>query len=678
MAGEAMRGVVFHGVVYYIDPRSNDRDLIRLLLDSNGGKEANSAQKATRLIVEPHHFASFNQIKWSAHGAYSPIVVTPEWVYSSVKCGVKRPSQSYSADPALFLSSIVVSASALPAIHTNFLRDSVTKYGGQWLPTPTDDVTHLVVDPIVIERGDDSPGPITSVDWVIHSLAQETLLPMGPYEFKLQPGKETVSAARRFCESLSFSHHEDDELNAKTSIISVGPIPSLPAEILGKIFVDFRDEALCASSPSLTRDVLTVSHICSHWRSVAHITTELWTHLHLQFHSEWDYRAILKPVKEWFARSQPRALSLRIRSCCPGSKNPIISFLLTHASRIRELSLELPPAHFIPFLRAPAGSFPLLENLTMWVASQAYRPWDPCLSENEYFDEAFEDPGPAAIDEMTLWEHLTPTTSLRDAPRLQKMKLRAASPLSLSLRVLPVGWGTLTELDFVCVTLDNFDAACLLRECTRLERINFMTENTFDPDPDMSPLPCVRLPHLTVVRWSAWSDNASSSVFDGLILPRLETLTLRDGSETFLRRMYTTSPFALRELSLSSTTFAFLSTFLPAMPSLVSFSASLSTTDEFLVFLTNDEQQRHLVLPNLENLDVRHFDKHFSASAVLSMLESRWRTTPLARVKLDTSGSGPRVPAPVHLRDRLIELVEEGLKLEYNCDRGDRASGEAS
>ncbi|KAF7374711.1 hypothetical protein MSAN_00356300 [Mycena sanguinolenta] len=610
---------IFHGVVYHIDSRCDDYNLIRLLLKHNGGKEKSPHfTHPTRIIVDPQHFASFEPSKFSAYDIPRPIAVTPEWVYSSVKCGVKRPSQHYSADPALFFSSTVVSASGLSDTHNDFLRGNVMKYGGQWFPTLTDEVTHLIVDP----TSDYDPGlfrpVLLSLDWVLESLAAEVLLPTAPYEFNPEPGRGIVSAARRFCEALSFPHElADNKPNNKPLIRSGGPLPLLPFEILSKIFVAYHEEFFDASLLVKMR----VSQVCSYWRTVAHSTRELWTNLHLNFHCKKHYHCLRNVVEQWLARSHPRALSLTIRSCYPGAQNPIIQILLAHASRIHNLSLELPAAHFVPLFHAPTGSFPLLRNLTISIISIEDSIYDPesGFPRCEYFEEHFPDNCP---DEEALWETMaSPMTSLQDASRLQSIKIDGAAIHSLKLRVFPLAWGTLTDLDFASLTLTVRDTMRLLPQCIRLERLKLATEGS--PNLILPLRPRARLPQLTEVHWSRFDDDGVY-ISDQLILPRLTILYLSEGSWEGVLRLYANSSFALRELSLDMhITFSLLSAFLREMPSLVSLilSWSLRTTDEFLAFLTYDEQH-NAILPNLEKLDISHSE---SASAVLHMVESRWR-----------------------------------------------------
>ncbi|KAJ6513029.1 hypothetical protein C8R45DRAFT_1206951 [Mycena sanguinolenta] len=646
---------IFDGVVYHIDPPCKDRDLIRLLLKYNGGEEeSHHHTHPTRIIVDPQHFASFEPSKFSAYNRPRPIVVTPEWVYSSVTRCMWREKAYYSADPALYFSSIVILALGLSTVLTDFLRDAVTKRGGEWLPTLTDQVTHLILDdtPGHCDLGDFRPICL-SVDWVLDSLIKDVLLPSAPYEFSPKFGKEIISTSPGFCEAPSLSQEKEADKSefVKTSIVSGGPMPLLPFEILSRIFVEFHYEFFDA--PLFVK--MRVSQVCSYWRNVAHSTRELWTRLALNFHC----KKTLPPYTKRFG-------TMAGPDCYPGAEKPIIPILLAHASRICDLSLELPAAHFVPLFQAPTGSFPLLRNLTVSIISMEDSIHDPesGFSRFDYSEEHFPDSGP---EEEALWETMaSPMTALQDARRLQRIKIDGAAIHSLKLRIFPLAWGTLTDLDFTSLTLTVSDTMRILPQCTRLERLKLATEG--GPNLILPVRPRARLPQLTEVHWSRFGDDGVS-ISDQLILPRLTILSLDQGSWEGVLRLSANSSFALRELSLDvHTTFPLLSALLREMMFLVSlrFFWSLRTTctDEFLAFLTYDEQ-RNPILPHLENLDIWHSG---SASAVLVMVESRWRTTPFAQCKIHTDKQGARMAGPANVRNRLVELVEEGLYLEYNCD----------
>ncbi|KAJ7851551.1 hypothetical protein B0H13DRAFT_2360038 [Mycena leptocephala] len=125
-------GELFRGVVYHIGTCTDGGDLIGLLLERNGATEASTPKVATRIITDHEHFLIFQDMGCTA------FMVTAEWVYSTVKAGVKRPSHHYSADPAMFISSIVVSVFGLPVANAEAIGTVITEYGGQWSPTLAD------------------------------------------------------------------------------------------------------------------------------------------------------------------------------------------------------------------------------------------------------------------------------------------------------------------------------------------------------------------------------------------------------------------------------------------------------------------------------------------------------------------------------------------------------------
>ncbi|KAJ7767769.1 hypothetical protein B0H16DRAFT_1520704 [Mycena metata] len=103
---------IFEGVRYYIDTCSNAEQIAHLL-DIHGGKRTargtrKYASNATRVIVEPTRFEKCTR-KMRKEDSRA-LLVTPEWVYTSVKAGNKQPSQYYSPDPSMFFSSVVISA----------------------------------------------------------------------------------------------------------------------------------------------------------------------------------------------------------------------------------------------------------------------------------------------------------------------------------------------------------------------------------------------------------------------------------------------------------------------------------------------------------------------------------------------------------------------------------------
>ncbi|KAF7374709.1 hypothetical protein MSAN_00356100 [Mycena sanguinolenta] len=118
-------------------------------------------------------------------------------------------------------------------------------------------------------------------------------------------------------------------------------------------------------------------------------------------------------------------------------------------------------------------------------------------------------------------------TLLQAAPRLWSLKMEGTGFPCLDLHIFPLGWGTLTNLDLGFLAFYVSDSLRLLALCTRLERVNFVTEGPAD----VSVLwqPPVRLPQLTALEWFGLRYNGIS-LFRRFSRPHPETLTLRDAS----------------------------------------------------------------------------------------------------------------------------------------------------
>ncbi|KAJ7895267.1 hypothetical protein B0H14DRAFT_3426414 [Mycena olivaceomarginata] len=134
------------------------------------------------------------------------------------------------------------------------------------------------------------------------------------------------------------------------------------------------------------------------------------------FYSKGHYRHLHQLFEQWEARSRPRGLVLAVCSCYPTANNPIVDLLLSNASRICELTLSLSADHFHQFLQAPAGSFPILEKLTMIVIPKAETVYD-ASSGLSWYESPSDYPNEDDPDGGDLWESMAGSiTSLEDLP----------------------------------------------------------------------------------------------------------------------------------------------------------------------------------------------------------------------------------------------------------------------
>ncbi|KAJ7767812.1 hypothetical protein B0H16DRAFT_1787454 [Mycena metata] len=655
---------IFQGVEYYIDACCN-ADQIARLLDIHGGKRTRTRKLATRIIVEPAGFKMCAREKKKE--GLKAILVTPEWVYSSVKAGNKQPPQHYSPDPSMFFSSVIISAVGLSDSQAASIGAEVARRGGQWLTTLTDNVTHLISKTELDFPASDNFYPIhVSHRWVLESLGQGFLLPAAPFEFS--PSHEHnnpfFSAARRFCQSIvsQTNAHTTVSISRRTIRLRGPRLPVLPFEVLSTIFIEFRDITLDSLHPMAA--LLPISQVSTRWRTIAHSTTALWAHMTLEFHTQERFDCLHQLIGQWAARSQPRPLSVTVRSCYPATENPIIHFILSHASRIRDLSLNLPEDHFHPLLKAPAGSFLVLEALTLTIIQKEHTIYDPTsgLSRAEYFrypPECNDDP-----DEGILWDSLHPQLNvLANLPSLRTITIDSGgSYTNLDPHMLPLLWHNLSTIDFSSLCINVLDTAYLLLLCTGTQTLRFSTDN--DVGDSMPPIAVVTLP-LTSLEWIGFDVNAHT-IFAPLTLPLLTTLDLRAACEETVLSLYERSSFALQSLKLCFTYVSFLpfSAFLRTMPSLtvLELYTCIDITDGLLTFLTHDEGRR--VLPQLKRLIICRNGSRFSASVLLQMIESRWGSTPLAAVRIEPMTKGAQKHTGFVCR--IVELIEEGLEFGHD------------
>jgi hypothetical protein len=65
---------IFCGVIYHIDRSYDSGDLLRILLEENGAKAADTVKNTTRIIVDPAHFTTYER-KYNAE-----ILTVRPWV----------------------------------------------------------------------------------------------------------------------------------------------------------------------------------------------------------------------------------------------------------------------------------------------------------------------------------------------------------------------------------------------------------------------------------------------------------------------------------------------------------------------------------------------------------------------------------------------------------------------
>ncbi|KAJ7113325.1 hypothetical protein C8R43DRAFT_1113267 [Mycena crocata] len=553
------KGRLFHGTEYMIRLSTNEQEILHLrrLLNDNGATDreclSSPEYHCTRVITDAANFASFMEPKWKA------VIVNPQWVYRSHMSGFKEPSQFYSADPAMIFSSIVLSAFRVTPDIADFLRVQTTKYGGQWLPSITSNVTH------VISETDDFDS-----------------IGLQPIVVPLQLFSESVALhTLRFPQSAAFSSASftspavataaTDQIEGKPA----RPLPYIPFEILAEIFISVR-ELLLEGWKLSTTSLLRLTQVCRRWRNVAHSTGELWTSLSFEFHSKRRFRRFNNLLGAWVARSGTRALQIELCSCYPRDHNPAIDFILSHASRIRELSVKLPEPQLLPLLEAAPGSFPILEKISLTIIAEGKALYDPAsgVSRDIWFQGVDFD---LDCDTGSLWPLVEQVSVLENTPRLRSFTIDAGI-YDLGLDTLPLVWGNLTVFDLTSVSVNIADAVYILPMCTALVRLRFWTHGfPLLNAPLVNP---VTIPNLQTLEWTGDKEHCYI-VFGALVVPRLTSLHFSEArDEKIIYLLRARAGFSLENLVLSSfhLTFTAFSMFLRHMPSLTSLELNKSIT----------------------------------------------------------------------------------------------------
>ncbi|KAJ7607752.1 hypothetical protein FB45DRAFT_1067774 [Roridomyces roridus] len=683
---------IFRGVVYLLDvgdkAEPTGYHTLRRLLDEHGAKETQSFSfkaPATHIITTSDRY-----MRETCQG--NGVIVTTEWVYSSVKTGAQRPTQYYSADPALFLSSFVLSTREIASSCMPRERNQVIEYGGEWLDAPADHTTHIISN-----KTDSVPGPvIVSIKSLRASLASKGRL---PHPSDCVVDGQNVSAAHFYCHGLLAQ-------NPAPIVVTPTPpnrrlcLPDFPCEIVMDIFLAYQTEALATRPvPHLDlsemagrlgikvpyrprpprfhymRAILLLTHVCGRWRSIAHYTADLWTDIQYHFHCEDTRQRRLNLVALWMERSSSREVSLKIQSCIPGARNPVVDFITANAARIRSLHLKLPEPHFQHLLQTPPGSFTALGFLKLEVMHKSATVFKSSsgLSRDLYFAERnFADGGPD--EPRVLWDSVTtPFTAFQRAPRLRSFVLDAWAVFNKRCMFDIVPWSNLTEVDFQFVTLGAQDIGDLLPRLTRARKVELQMDGRqgkFMPAvPRKITLPIVSL------KWDSSNQVDYSSVFTHLVLPNLKSLDMWNSTGCQgLYDLWVQSGCKLETLSVHESYVGYpgFSQCLAVVPSLTSLTLYHGDliTDELLESLAYNSSTQ-FILPNLKILKLEWVQDQpmYSEQVMMKMVESRWKKTPLRKVLITPSWKLGTTAADVAEHDRIIQrakrLVKAGLKFNY-------------
>ncbi|KAJ7144194.1 hypothetical protein C8R44DRAFT_846132 [Mycena epipterygia] len=172
---------------------------------------------------------------------------------------------------------------------------------------------------------------------------------------------------------LACTNHEIQQLDPRHSTllsavevyrVALAPHKLLPIDVLREIFLSAARplpanlNLVVSSHFGLLSEIrLVLCQICSHWRSIALETPELWSDVRIDFPFT-PSRCLLEVFRIWLTRSGQRALSLHVTGV---TKDATKEQLACHSHRFRSLCIR--PDN--PFLALPAGAVDRLETLEL-------------------------------------------------------------------------------------------------------------------------------------------------------------------------------------------------------------------------------------------------------------------------------------------------------------------------
>ncbi|KAJ7656105.1 hypothetical protein DFH06DRAFT_1132585 [Mycena polygramma] len=384
---------------------------------------------------------------------------------------------------------------------------------------------------------------------------------------------------------------------------------SLPAEILGQIFIDCRDDNLDepwyeTTDPYHAPTVLT--QVCSRWRLVALHTPQLWNNVPLLTDAFADGREIF--VKEILDRSRHVPLSITLASPPDWStmgddrERRWLDLVWDSSYRLRHISLDI------------------------------------------YSDEA----GSQIFPYETIFPHLSSleiSITGDDEPDIQAMLASfGSSPLlrSLTLNLQNVGTDDfipatfplpqLTDLD-IDAALTTFGVRDILGQCTALETAKIHELFEWDSDDPPPPRDIFTLSHLVQLDISFGLGVGAADLLDAFTLPQLTSLSIAssprpgqlDQSADAFLALQARSHLSLTHLSLVRQDLAFpqltsLLRILPELQMLVIANCTTITEPLFQTLARDAADAPALTHPRLELLGV-HPVTHLEGEVVARVAE---------------------------------------------------------
>ncbi|TEB08997.1 hypothetical protein FA13DRAFT_1722678 [Coprinellus micaceus] len=326
-----------------------------------------------------------------------------------------------------------------------------------------------------------------------------------------------MDTVRKIDDSSQIEFNDTQARDAATAALPpTSPVNQLPLEVLGQIF-----EASFAPgmSSECMRRLFNMCLVCRTWREAALVHHRLWSSLEVKTRFT---PHVYDKVEAWFARAGTTPKSLVVRSpyhqYCWVEEGPICGFTapgllkqLLEGSRLDHLTLSCPTSHWFD-KSSPWGN---LRSLRLVVNTQ----W-------EMDSEPYE-----AVDQI--FHRLPPVKSLHLHVPGYKYHIPPSSPRA-DQRRLVIPQSALIRLTSLTLDCDwHYDVvARILRPCANIQTLTIHLKSS----------------SLGYSRYEFADDSTSE---DGIILPKLKVLRLRQANPKALELLLRLETPTLAELDIS-------------------------------------------------------------------------------------------------------------------------------
>ncbi|KAF8066864.1 hypothetical protein FPV67DRAFT_1670336 [Lyophyllum atratum] len=276
------------------------------------------------------------------------------------------------------------------------------------------------------------------------------------------------------------------------------PARLLPLDVLLEIF------KYCVDENSDVIPLLSISRVCSSWRSACLGNATLWTNLSIsadRYSRVWRLNPELEwLIPWWFQRTKRLPLSLTVRSTSLGLHRSDFVGLVPYLDRLSHLEIRVQYAlSLVPLLVREPGSFPLLQTISLSANDRFYAPFQLYLdlSSSSHLHTVFlelRSPG-EPVNIALPWDQLTHSKMQNELPSdiwhagfCRGRNLRSASFLiettdkPIKLPPAPITYDYLSTLELTFSIKNDLPSLKMLRNLVfpSLQELSLSTDDYWE------------------------------------------------------------------------------------------------------------------------------------------------------------------------------------------------------